>query len=348
MNRNLARIAVTTFAVCILLSLAALAQDELRGTWTAEVKEKQSDELQVQLFRQSRQMHMGTGVRLSELKGLSAAALQGSNTPVKFQLARDAGTIQFEGTFNKGLGHGEFLFTANPEYISAMKQMGYSGVDDKAFELATIDVSRAYAKELRDLGYNPDLKELISARIFNVNRDQVQGMKAAGVTDLSLKKLIEYRIFKVTPEYVKEMRASFPNLSFDKLVAMRIHNATPEFAKEMAQLGYSNLDADKLVAFRIHGVTPEFIREMRALGFKDLDADQLVQFRIFGVGTEQINDLAKAGYKDLSADQLVSFRIHKIDSRFIERVKKAGYDHPSPEQLLNFKIMGIRNKEIDL
>lgn len=348
MTRNLLRNFLLLFAFTSALAPAAFAQAELRGTWNAELKDGKNDEIQMQLFRQSKQMHMGTSMKLAELQGLTLSTVQAANTPVKFRLLRDAGTIQFEGTFNKGLGHGEFQFTANKEYLTAMKQMGFSEVDDKAFELTTIDVSRAYAKELRDLGYNPDLKELISGRIFNVNREQVEGLKSVGVTDLSLKKLVEYRIFKVTPEYVREMRASFPNISLDKLVAMRIHNATPEFAREMAQLGYSKLDADKLVAFRIHGVTPEFVREMRALGFKDLDADQLVQFRIFGVGSEQINDLAREGYKNLSAEQLVTFRIHHIDSRFIQKVKKAGYQHPSPEQLVDFKILGIRYKETEL
>jgi hypothetical protein len=347
MNRSSFASAIATLAIAPLLTLSAVAQDQLRGTWTAEISSKHPDQLQLNLYRQSKQSQMGNTMNISDFRGLDRASIDAANTPVRFQLVRDAGTVQFDGTFNKGLGHGEFNFSASQEYLSAMKQMGYS-IDSKAFELAMIDVSRAYAKEIKDLGYTPDLQGLIEARIFKVGRDQINGLKSVGVTDLSLHKLVEYQIFNVTPDYVREMRAAFPNISLDKMVEMRIHKATPEFAKEMAQLGYSGLTADQLVAFRIHKVTPEFIREVADLGFKNLGPDQLVEFRIFGVGPDQIKDLAKEGYTNLSAQQLVAFRIHKIDSSFIAKVKKAGYQHPSPEQLVDFKIMGIRSHEMDL
>jgi hypothetical protein len=323
------------------------AQSVIRGTWTAEVKSKYPNELQLNLYRSSK-MQMGHSMPISELQGLDATSAQAPNKQVQFKLVRDAGIVEFTGTFNEGLGHGEFNFTSNPEYVAGMRQLGFDDVEHKSFELAMLDVSRAYANEIRSLGYKPDLDGLIQARIFKVDRAQVEGMRAIGVTDLPLEKLVQYRIFNVTPEYVREMRTSFPNLSLEKLVEMRIHKATPEFAKEMASLGYGNLNADQLIAFRIHGVTPEFIREVGELGFKSLDADQLVQFRIFGVNAEQIRDLAKEGYTNMSAQQLVAFRIHHVDTAFIEKVKKAGYTHPSPDQLVQFKIMGIRVREADL
>jgi cold shock CspA family protein len=331
----------------LLLTVGAAAQTQLRGTWTAEVNGKHPNELQLNLYRSSK-MQMGNTMAISDLRGLSDQAIHAPNTPVKFELVRDAGNVQLEGTFDRDLGHGTFVFSANQEYLSAMKQMGYSEVDSKAFELTMLDVSRAYAAELHGLGYKPSLEKLIEARIFNANREQVEGLKTVGVSDLSLDKLVQYRIFDVTPDYVREMRASFPNLSMDKLVEMRIFKATPEFSKEMASLGYGSLTSEQLVNFKIHGVTPEFIREVGELGFKNLDADQLVNFRIFGVNAEQIRELAKEGYNNLTAEQLVNFRIHHVDTVFIERVKKAGYQHPSPDQLVEFKIMGIRVREADL
>lgn len=348
MNSRTVRTVIAVLAFSFLLASLATAQTKIRGTWTAEIKDKQPDSIQFQMSREGRQANMGNTMKIGDFKGLDAASVRAADQSVKFQLVRDAGTVTFAGTFNKGLGHGEFTFAASQPYLSEMKQMGFGQVEEKAFELAVIDVSRAYTKELLSLGYKPEMDDLIGARIFNVNREQVEGLKSVGATNLPLEKLVEYRIFNITPEYVREMRAAFPNISFDEMVAMSIHKATPEFAREMAQLGYSNLDSDKLVAFRIHNVTPQFIREMRELGFKNLDADQLVSFRIFGVGKEQIDDLAAAGYKGLTPDQLVSFRIHHIDSKFIQKVKKAGHRNPSPDELIEFKIMGIRQREMDL
>jgi hypothetical protein len=339
----------TPLVLLAILAVVALvyAQSNARGTWTAEVRSEDPGTLNLQMQRAMKHSNMGNNFKVADLRGLDAAALKGSNVPVKFDLARDAGTIAFSGTFNEGLGHGEFQFTANPEYLSGMKAMGYTDVDEKAFELTAIDVSRAFAKEIRDLGYKTDLKELIEARIFNVGREQVEGLKAVGLTNLPMKTLVEYQIFHVTPDYIRQMRASFPKIEMEQLVAMRIHKATPEFAQEMAKLGYSNLSADQLINFRIHGVTPEFIREVGELGLKNLSADQLVEFRIFGVGRDQIDDLAKEGYTNLPPQTLVSFKIHGVDSRFIEKVKRAGFKHASPDQLIDFKILGIRHRDVD-
>jgi hypothetical protein len=336
------RIAVFLFLLTFALGLLA---ETFRGTWTAEISERDSQRLQLNLHRRGEHGEFGSSYAVNELSGLAAASIGAANASVSFQLRRDAGTLQFTGEFNKGLGHGEYTFTPNQEYISAMKQMGYSEADSRAFELATLDVSLEFVREIKDLGYKASLDELIQARIFKVGRAQVEGLRAVGITDLPISKLVEYQIFNVTPEYVREMRASFPNISTDKMVEMRIHKATPEFAREMASLGYKDLDADQLVAFRIHGVTPEFIRQVGSLGFKDLSADQLVQFRIFGVNADQINELAKEGYSNLSAEQLVNFRIHRVDTAFIEKVKRAGYAHPSPDELVEYRIMGIRVRD---
>jgi hypothetical protein len=326
----------------LTLAATALAQTHSRGTWTAEIDRDEPHKVHLNVYRHRHDGLFGQTYEYSELNGLDERTVNGVNQPVAFRIKHDAGTIEFTGEFNQGLGHGEFTFTPNQEYIAAMKQMGFIGMESEAFSLTALDVSRAFAKEIRDLGFKPDLDDLIQARIFRVGRQQVEGLKAIGVTNVPLETLVEYRIFNVTPEYIQEMRKAFPGISVDDMVQMRIHKATPEFAKEMAQMGYANLSADDLVAFRIHGVTPEFIRQIRALGFTNLDADELVQFRIFNVNADQINELAKEGYRNLSADDLVAFRIHHIDTAFIEKVKRAGHPHPSPDQLVEYKIMGIR------
>ena len=347
MKRSLHKFVIGT-TLCILAVTFLYAQSSSRGTWTAEFRSDQPDKIHLQMQRALQHSNMGSDFKLTELRGLDQRTVNAANVPVKFDLVRDAGTISFTGEFNLGLGHGEFTFAANPQYITEMKSMGYADVEDKAWELTTLDVSRAYARDLRDLGYKTDLKELIEARIFNVNRAQVEGLKSAGVTDLSLKKLVEYQIFKVTPEYIRQVRTAYPNIDMGQLVAMRIHGATPEFAQEMAKLGYANLGAQDLINFRIHGVSPEFVHEMTDLGLKNLSAEQLVQFRIFGVGPEQISDLAKEGYKNLPPDTLVQFKIHGVDSKFIEKVKRAGHTHATPDQLINYRILGIRQGDDEI
>src|SRR3954470_4898143 len=87
-----------TLITVAMLAISAAAQTQLRGTWTAEVSSKHPDRLQLNFFRSSEHGQMGQTIPYSELKGLDPAAMQGTNVPVKFQLVRDAGTVQLEGT----------------------------------------------------------------------------------------------------------------------------------------------------------------------------------------------------------------------------------------------------------
>ena len=327
-----------------LLLVAAGAAQDISGTWTAKVSQKEPDQLNLRFYMTKDQhSQMGTDFAVAELEGLTASSLSAPSADVKFQLTREAGTIKLEGHFRNGDGAGDFTFTASQQYRNDMAQLGYPEITDrKMFELAIIGVTTDYTKEVKSLGYSPTLQKLIEARIFNVNRELVAGLKSVGFDGLAISKLVEARIFNVTPDFIRQMRGSGFNLPFQKYVEMRIHGITPEFRQQMATAGYPELPLNRLVEFKIHGVTPEFIQQMRALGFDRLSPSKLVEFRIFNVNEEQIAELKSLGYSGLSARQLVDLRVHGVDRAFIEEVRKAGYRQPTIQQLIDMKIMGIR------
>src|SRR6516165_7048100 len=115
--------AVAAIVVALAFVLDAAAENQLRGTWTAAVSSKHPGQLQLNLYRSAR-IEMGHSMAVAEFEGLDTAMVQAVNRQVDFKLVRDAGTVEFSGTFNRGLGHGEFTFTDNPEYIAGMKQLG--------------------------------------------------------------------------------------------------------------------------------------------------------------------------------------------------------------------------------
>jgi len=188
-SQKCARIA--GLVILLTVGVTGFAQNQSRGTWTAEVRSEDSQKLQLNIHRHEDHGQFGQSFALNELSGLDPAAVSGTNVPVKFELRHDAGDLRFTGEFDRGLGHGEYTFTANQEYISAMKQIGYSEADQKVFELAVLDVSRPFVKEIRDLGYKASLDELIQARIFKVGRQQVEGLKSVGFNNLPLHTLVE-------------------------------------------------------------------------------------------------------------------------------------------------------------
>lgn len=340
------RATLSAFLCYLVLSAGAFAQNAEQGSWTASREHDGKLQLQIRVDRDNHHSNHGSDYELSAL-GLKEEDVSAANHSVTFQLQREAGTLVFHGTFDRGHGGGTFDFTPNADYFRQLEQLGFTGVREQALTLATIDVTLAYATEFKELGLGLECEHLIQGRIFNVNRQQVEELRALGYTNVPLQKLVELRIFKVDGAYIRAMRAQGTELSLDKLVESRIFEITPEDRKAYADLGYTHLTQDELTAFKIHGVTPQYIREMRELGFKDLSPQKLQEFRIFGVGRDQIEDLKSVGYSDVTAQNLIDFKIHGVNSAFIRKVQKYGYTHPTPSKLVEMKITGIRVRDGD-
>ena len=312
-----------TFALAVF-TFAVPAFAEIRGSWTATPSEKEQGRLHFNMQR--RNSNMGQTMLVSSFTGLTPATINaGVQTPVQFELRREAGTLAFDGTFKEGFGAGQFLFRPNPSYVSSMRSMGIKGgndVDDEdLMAFAIHDVSTSYIKAMQAEGVTEDLEEYIAMRIFNVSPELIREFRALGYRDVDADELVSTQIHGATPAYIRELRAAgFQNLKLDEVVASRIHKVTPEYAREMSALGYASTSLDDLVAFRIHKVTPEFIREINSLGYKNVDADDLVAMRIHRVTPEFIRELRDAGYTNVPIDKLVSMRIHGIDASFVKKM----------------------------
>ncbi|HEX5745110.1 MAG TPA: hypothetical protein VFZ09_02640 [Archangium sp.] len=222
----------TTYALLVsallMWTFSALAAPAKSGTWTATPRE---DTLQMN-FRVQEHGNMGLSIPRSAIQGLNTQ--DGADT--KFQLAREAGTLRFEGRFANGEGAGHYTFEPNAAYLEEMGKLGYTNITpDEHFQLAIFDLGPARVKALAELGY----------------------------TKLSHDELLQVAIFQVTPEHIREMAdLGFRKLDFDDLVATRIHGVTPQFVKEMREAGYPNVTLQQLVDMRIHRIDGNYVRSL--------------------------------------------------------------------------------------
>jgi hypothetical protein len=314
MNRRNALIAYVLIACTLVFALIARAADTRTGSWAISHSDEPG-KVQFALIyhdKHSNSNHQSDW-STSEFRGVDFS--KSGKQDVKFTIARDAGKFDCEGYLNNGEGAGVFHFTAEPQYVSQMSALGFSGIDaDKQFSMAMLDVSVAFAKEIKAANvHGLDTDKLIAFRIFNVNREFIESMRKAGLTATDADKLVAFRIHGVSPEMVSFVRSAGYQPDEDKLVAMRIHGVSPEFMQQIKKEGYDHVDLDKLIAFRIHGVSPDFIEKVQTLGYQHPEPDQLVAMRIHGVSPEFISDMKSRGMKDLTIDKLVSLRIHGID-----------------------------------
>jgi hypothetical protein len=322
---------IWTCAVLVLTLFAlaagtrgALAQDTLKGTWTAsfgdekhdrkhgrkfeksgesdaEVKTEKRDGLHLSLERRTERggrNQMGQTFDFSELQGLTREQAQGSG-PVRFALVREAGRVELEGSFQNGRGSGTYTFTPNGGFLGAMKSRGFDfenismrdgdrgQPEDKLFAAAMLNVTTALADDLLSADFGKlEVEDLFKAAIFKVDSKFMREMKESGFPGLRMEELVKARIFKIDADFAREaVRLGFDKEPFESLVKMRIFKVTPEFIAEVRGEGLSTLAVEELVKLRIFNIDAEFIRRARAEGVP-LEVEALVQQRL-GVGSRR-------------------------------------------------------------
>jgi beta-lactamase regulating signal transducer with metallopeptidase domain len=170
-----------------------------------------------------------------------------------------------------------------------------------------------------------------------VRGSYIDGMKAAGIGDVTVDQLIEMKIQGVTPEYVRGLHEQGFHPTADELVGMRIQGVTPEYIRGIRALGL-NPTADQVVAMRIQGVDAAYIRGMKDAGVQ-AGVDQLVGMRIQGVTPEYVRGLHEQGLQP-SADELVGMRIQGVTPEFIRDIRALGLK-PTAEEFVSMRIQGV-------
>jgi hypothetical protein len=90
------------------------------------------------------------------------------------------------------------IFRVDPAYISGLTALGYEVPHaDQLIALKVQGVNAQEVREIRDLGFQPSLDDLIQIRIFHVTPDFIRRMQARGFHDLTIAKLVQIKIFKL-------------------------------------------------------------------------------------------------------------------------------------------------------
>lgn len=284
--------------IASLRSYSVIAQDVTTGDWSASLED---DKSQINLNfghnesngDRRHKYQFGQTYDLSELGLTREQVMKGG--PISFTLAREAGTIACEGSFQNGKGSGTFRFTRNPAFVAAMKNKGFDlesestrshrGVaEDKVFAAAALNVTTALADDLNSAGFGKlDVDDLFKAAIFKIDSAFMREMKATGFPDMGMEELVKARIFKIDAEFVRQARQmGFEKEPFESLVKMRIFKVTPEFLTEVRNEGLKGLSVEDSVKLRIFNIDAEFIRQAKAEGVP-LNVERLVQRRM-GLG----------------------------------------------------------------
>ncbi len=90
------------------------------------------------------------------------------------------------------------IFDVDPAFVNGLTTLGYQVPDaDKLVALSVQGVNADEVRQIRNLGYQPTLDQLIQIRIFKVTPEFIQHMQARGLKNLTIEKLVQIRIFKL-------------------------------------------------------------------------------------------------------------------------------------------------------
>src|SRR5215469_3065373 len=129
MMKRMMMVTVMGLFVGIWGASTSLAQEPVKGDWTGEFRDSKV------CLSLHRSWDVGNGsydssflIQTDNLKGLNFTPNNTTATSVHFELARDAGTVVFDGLMKDGRGIGDFKFEPNASYVSDLKGMGYDNV----------------------------------------------------------------------------------------------------------------------------------------------------------------------------------------------------------------------------
>jgi hypothetical protein len=180
--------------------------------------------------------------------------MSATQTMVRFDIVRDAGTFACEGYFRDGRGSGTFVFQPNPEFRARMQALGIQDIDERwLFAMALFDVSLQFDRELRDAGVAASsASQLVTLRIQGVTSDYARDVRNT-YPSASINQLINMRVQNVTPDFIREIRQLYPSASINDLINMHVQNVTPEFAREMNR-AYPSVSIRDLINMKVQGI----------------------------------------------------------------------------------------------
>jgi len=165
----------------------------------------------------------------------------------------------------------------------------------------------------------------------------IDGMKSAGMNDLSADDLIALKIQGVTPEYVRAIHDLGFQPDADGLVGLKVQGVTPEYIKELRSLGFKP-DVDEIIGMKVQGVTAEYVQGLKAVGIQ-ADADDIVGLKVQGVTPEYVRDLQGVGLK-VNADDVVGLKVQGVTAAYVKGLRDQGLN-PSTDDVIGMKVQGV-------
>jgi hypothetical protein len=278
-------------------------------------------------------------VPLDSFRGFSLSMLA-TPGPAKFEYVADAGRLLCEGRFLMGRGSGTYTFTPDPGFVSALQQMGYDAPDnEQLFSMLMMDITRAFAQEIRDSGLRASIRDLLQLRMHGITVDYIREARQGGYQNLTAEDLVQLRIHGVETAFLRDLKAAGYDLRAADIVQLRIHGVDTRFMRDLKSYGLKP-EASDIAQMRMHGVTPEYLKGLKDAGYENLRAEEVDQLRMHGVEPSFVQDARRSGY-NFTPEELAQLRMHGVDGAYLRRLQDSGMRNLNAEQIAKLRMHGV-------
>jgi hypothetical protein len=264
---------------------------ETSGQWTADVKNAAGDDIQFELKSSSNngrsEYSSGRTMKISDFQGLNIADITAAaKTNVSFSLVREAGTINFQGTFSQGLGAGFWKFTPNASFISALQSRGYNNLTESDLVRAAFsNLTIKYTDELRAAGYDKiTFDNLARAASHKITVAYINELRSLGYKDVTMDDVIRANNHEIDANYLNDLRSmGFEKVTLDDAIRLKNHEITSAYLSELKSEGFLNVSADDAIRAKNHDITADLIRRAKAQGYTNVGLDELIRLNNRGL-----------------------------------------------------------------
>ena len=181
-EKSRSRPALALAILAATLVFPRVADAAIDGRWILEFEPKE-DRVQLTTKRSSWHGHSENSCSYptSAFRGLTRPK-SSTDSPARFEMVRDAGTLTFEGQLDSGGGSGRFSFQADSAFAADMAKLGHDHLsDENLYTMAIHDIDRAFVRGLADAGY-PRLSfdDLVAMRIHGATPQFVRDLASLG------------------------------------------------------------------------------------------------------------------------------------------------------------------------
>jgi hypothetical protein len=251
MPRQLAALLVMALVACVCMR--ASATDSIAGHWTL-TDAGSPGALHLVLYSEDRNGHevFSNGHDI-DASALSPVPELGSMGPLRFTLAREAGTFVFTGAASGRTGSGTFEFSPNAAFTETLRKQGI-----------TVNGQR----------------EVLAAAGTDLTVEYARAIASSGYQALSLHQLVVFRSLGISPEWFNDEQRAFgaivPAVDVGAIWALKI---SPEYVERLRSLGVTSLTPRDTIRLKSIGVNAEFIDGLRSRGMRNLTVAQIVALR---------------------------------------------------------------------